>query len=120
MDLAGNKIGETIQTCSYLCTRKCDIKLPGDYSGLVLNKEDFDYMRPVLLRQKKKFEFLTYEEIQKMTDTEKETYYFQKEENITIDPLIAQVYEDMDLEDMKTFHIENTDHSCSDSGQDDY
>ena len=50
-DVKGINIGETIQTCSYLCTRKCDNKLPTNYSSLVMNKDDFCYLRPIVSKE---------------------------------------------------------------------
>ena len=116
----GRNIGETIQTCSYLCTRKCDGRLPANYSHLVMNKEDFSYLRPYVSTKKTKFEILTYDEIQNMNDIERDNYYRQKENHISLDARKQELYEELEREDMTTFSIENCDYTSSDSEYDDY
>ena len=120
MDVEGRNIGETIQMCSYLCTRQCDTKLPTNYSHLVMNKEDFCYLRPVVSKKNSQFEILTYEEIQSMTDIEKENYYQQKDKNISLDAYKDELYEELEREDMNTFSIENQEFNSSDGEYDDY
>ena len=120
VDREGNNIGETIQTCSYLCTRQCDTKLPGNYSHLVMNKEDFCYLRPVLLKKTYEFEILTYEEIQNMTDIELEKYYNEKDKHVSLDAYKDELYEELEREDMNTFRIENQEFNSSDGENDDY
>tara|TARA_B110000285_G_scaffold216502_1_gene263852 strand:- start:524 stop:952 length:429 start_codon:yes stop_codon:yes gene_type:complete len=119
-DVEGKNIGETIQTCSYLCTRKCDTKLPENYSPLVMNKGDFCYLRPIVSKENYQFEILTYEEIQSMTDIEKENYYQQKDKNISLDAYKDELYEELEREDMNTFCIENQEFNSSDGEYDDY
>jgi len=119
MDDKGNNIGKTIQTCSYLCTRKCDSKLPGNYSQLVLNKEDFCYLKPITLKERVEFEILTYEEIYDMTDIEKDNYYTEKDKHVTLDAKKQELYEEIEKEDMNTFNIENME-LTSESEYDDY
>ena len=118
-DVEGRTIGETIQTCSYLCTRKCDSKLPGNYSQLVLNKEDFCYLKPITLKERVEFEILTYEEIYDMTDIEKDNYYTEKDKHVTLDAKKQELYEEIEKEDMNTFNIENME-LTSESEYDDY
>jgi len=120
MDVEGKNIGETIQTCSYLCTRKCDNKLPSNYSRLVMNKDDFCYLRPIVSKKTYEFEILTYEEIQSMTDNEKDNYYNEKDKHISLDARKQELYEELEREDMNTFSIENQVCTSSDGEYDDY
>ena len=71
-DCEGKKIGYTIQLCSFSCTNKCSEYLPKNYSHLVLNKEDFCYLRPITKISKIEFSYLTFNEIQELTDIDKE------------------------------------------------
>lgn len=116
----GRNIGETIQTCSYLCTRKCEDRLPSKYSHLVMNKGDFSYIRPYVSTKTTKFEILTYDEIQNMNDIERDNYYRQKENHISLDARKQELYEELEREDMTTFSIENCEYPSSDSEYDDY
>jgi len=120
VDKTGGNIGETIQTCSYICTRKCDSKLPSNYSSLVMNKEDFCYLRPVISEKTYEFEILTYDEIQGMNDIELNHYYSEKEKHIGLDSRRDELYEELELEDMNTFSIENQEFNSSDGELDDY
>ena len=118
-DVVGN-IGETIQTCSYLCTKQCNTHIEKNYSHLVLNKEDFDYLRPVQNKVKVKFEILTYEEIMILTDFQKEEYYKQEESCLDFDHEKLDLYKELEIEDMKTLRIEDEGFSSSEDILDDY
>lgn len=120
-DEENKPIGETIQSCSYSCCRKLYTILPDKFSHLVLNKEDFNYWTvPVLPKKTKKFEILTYEEIQKMTDLEKENYYREKEYIIELDTQKMDLYKELEEEDMNTYCIETIEGTTSESDYDDY
>jgi hypothetical protein len=85
-----------------------------------MNKEDFCYLRPIVSKENSQFEILTYEEIQSMTDIEKENYYQQKDKNISLDAYKDELYEELEREDMNTFCIENQEFNSSDGEYDDY
>ena len=120
VDVEGNPKGDTIQTCSYLCTRKCQGHLPNNYSHLVLNKEDFCYLRPVLTKSKPKFEYLTLDEIMKLTDDEKVEYYTQKEEYMSMDSEKQDIINEIEAEDYKTMMVEQDCYSENDSDYTEY
>ena len=113
-------IGKTIQTCGYSCCRKLDSKLPKNYSHLVLNKEDFSYLRPIKPQKTKEFQILTFEEIMNMTDSEKEKYYTEKEEKINNDFRISELYHELEKEEELTYQLENIENTSSESDYDDY
>ena len=120
-DEENKPIGQTIQTCGYSCCRKLYPKLPNKFGNLILNKEDFCYWAvPVLPKKKEKFEILTYEEIQKMTYIQKENYYKQKDHSIELDTQKMDLYNELEMEDMNTYCIENFESTTSESDYDDY
>ena len=57
--------------------------------------------------QDKKFEYLTLNEINEMTDIEKEKYYFEKEQNDLLDPFRSELYNELYQEDKRISNIEN-------------
>ena len=122
VDINKNKIGETIQTCSYLCTQKCKNHLPNDYGRLILNKEDFKYdLIPFIKKKEEKFELLTFEEIQNMDEIEKNKYYENREKRFVIDSRLLEFYEELEKEDKKTFYIEEEyENLSSEEDYDDY
>ena len=121
IDEENKPIGKTIQTCGYSCCRKLDPMLPKNYGKLILNREDFCFWAiPIVPQKTKKFEILTYEEIQKLTDSEKENYYKQKDYSIELDTQKMDLYNELELEDMNTYYIENFENTTSESDYDDY
>ena len=106
-DINGKNIGDKIQTCSYICTRKCDKFLPNNYSHLVLNKEDFCYLRPITKIPKKEFNLLSFDEINKMSEDEKEYYYLQVNNKLELNTEILEIYREIEMEDKYTYNIEN-------------
>lgn len=119
-DKDGKNIGDTIQVCSFRCTNKCDQYLPKNYSHLVLNKEDFCYLRPITKLPKKEFNHLTFDEIQKLSDKEKEDYYYQKNEKLELNPEMLEFHREMETEDKYIYDIENLDYSSDGEFVDDY
>jgi len=108
VDVNKNNIGETIQTCSYLCTQRCKHNFPKNYGNLIINKEDFKYdLIPIVKREKKEFEFLTYEEIQNLDINERNEYYTKRDDYVSMDASKLELYEEIEKEEMKTFYIEN-------------
>ena len=122
VDINKNKVGETIQTCSYLCTQKCKVHLPKNYSDLILNKCDFEYnLIPFRKKKERKFELLTFEEIQEMDEIERNRYYEQREKRFIINSQLLEFYEELEKEDKKTFYIEEEyDNLSSEEDYDDY
>ena len=97
-----------IHYCSYLCRANDTPNLPRTIWHLVQNKEDFNKdPRPITLSQKAEFQYLTYREIQKLTDIEKEEYCQQKDKQIDWDK--TKFYDDMELEDKYISQMENKD-----------
>ena len=108
VDINKNNIAETIQMCSYLCTQKCKHNFPKNYGNLILNKEDFKYsLIPIRNKDRKEFEFLTYEEIQELDINEKNEYYKQRDDYVSMDASKLEFYDEVEKEEMKIFYIEN-------------
>tara|TARA_B100000214_G_C23562562_1_gene443553 strand:- start:164 stop:421 length:258 start_codon:yes stop_codon:yes gene_type:complete len=73
-----------------------------------MNKEDFKYdLIPIVKREKKEFEFLTYEEIQNLDVNERNEYYTKRDDYFSMDASKLELYEEIEKEEMKTFYIEN-------------
>jgi len=109
-----------IHYCSYLCHHRNKHNLPKDYWKNVLNKEDFDDLRPITSNSKEKsFEYLTYNEYIQLTDKEKEKYDSQKEKNQLLDNEKYMFYNDIYEEDKRISMFEDQD-SISDESFDDY
>jgi len=120
VDEEGKLIGKTIQTCGYSCCKKLNENLPKNYSHLVMNKEDFCYLRPVVTSATPEFVMLTYGEIVELTDQGKEEYYKKKENHIDLDVNNQLLHDELEQEDMNTFNIENQGYTSSDNEHDDY
>lgn len=103
-----------IHYCSYMCHVSDRPNLPKTIWHLVQNKDDFNkHPRPITLSQKKEFQYLTYEELQKMTDEEKYNYYQEKDKQIDLHR--ESIYDELEKEDEYTSYLENNDnHSLSD------
>ena len=109
----------TIHYCSYLCYQRTKHHLPQNHWKNVLNKEDFDDLRPILnSNQEKSFEYITYSEYIRMTDTEKEEYDSQKEINQSMDREKCMFYNEIYEEDKRTSLLE--DEGSASDGSDDY
>ena len=90
-----------------MCTRRCEDKFPSKYGRLILNKHDFEYnLIPIVPKQKHKFELLSYEEIQNMSEIERDNYYTQKENELIIDSNLVKIYEEIENEEKNTYDIE--------------
>jgi hypothetical protein len=120
VDLDGKNIYDEIHICSYLCTKKCSEFLPKKYSHLVLNKEDFCYLKPITKIIKTKFEYLTFDEIQDLDDDQKENYYKQKDIQFELNSDMHQIHHELELEDQNTFDLENQQYSSDSELSDDY
>jgi hypothetical protein len=106
LDTEGYRAPKFIHYCSYLCSVGDRQNLPKNIWHLVQNKEDFNKdPRPITLRQKKQFHYLTYVELQTMTDEEKYNYYQEKDEQL--DARKNNLYDELEREDEYTSQIEN-------------
>ena len=95
--------------------------MPSNYGDLILNKEDFCYLRPILNKVKEEFQILTYEEITKLDDNQKDKYYNDMDEYYQFDETKMKIYDDMYYEDMKTSAIEDCEvYSSNEEFEDDY
>lgn len=119
-DKTGKNIGDTIQVCSFICTNKCYQFLPKNYSHLVLNKEDFCYLRPITKLPKKKFNRLTFGEIQKLSEKQREEYYLEQNQQLELNTEMLEFHREMEIEDKHTYEIENQNYSSESEYFDDY
>ena len=120
-DEEGNSIGKTIQFCSYLCSRKYTKDLP-NWGNYIVNKADFEpyYLRPILKKTEKEFEYLTIQEIQSLTEEEKKEYYTEREKFGLNNTEKDMIYRELEQEDMNTYLIELENEYSSESEFDDY
>ena len=120
IDENGESIGDTIQSCSYLCSRKLKPILPLNYSHLVLNKNDFCYLRPIV-PSVKQFSYLTAREIMDLSDEDRVEYYNRSDDQIEFDNVGNTVRMEIENEDYNTMLIEDEYQSENeDSLEDDY
>ena len=86
-----------------------DNKLPKNLWDHIVNKEDYkDIIHPVIHKMEKKFEYLSFSEIQELNDIDKEKYYFEEEKQIHINPLLMEINHEMIDNDKRIYMIENT------------
>tara|TARA_B110000967_G_scaffold209546_1_gene266189 strand:+ start:3589 stop:3954 length:366 start_codon:yes stop_codon:yes gene_type:complete len=117
--------GEEITIEKYICGYSCYKRLsesnsiPRKLWPHIVNKSDYDgLIRPIVIQKPKGFEYLTVEEINILSDSEKDNYYREKEEQIEICPLTKQIRDDINMEDERTSYIEA--HSSESDYNDDY
>ncbi len=106
IDENGETIGDTIQACSYLCSNKLQSTLPLNYSHLVLNREDFCYLRPIVPK-KKQFSYLIAGEIMDLSDKDRVEYYNQRDDQIELDTVRSTIRMEIENEEYNTMLIEN-------------
>ena len=113
------KAPEMIHHCSYLCYSADRGNLPKKLWHLVQNKEDFSEPRPVTLSQKKKeFQYLSFEEIQRLSEDQKETYYQDKDYHMLMNPDVGEIYNELEKEDERTYYLEEEEDNYSDNPDD--
>ena len=106
LDTEDYRAPKFIHYCSYLCHVGDRPNLPKTVWHLVQNKEDFNKdPRPITLSLKKECQYLTYVELQKMTDEEKYNYYQDKDQQL--DSQKNNFYDELEREDEYTLQIEN-------------
>ena len=107
----GKKLYIDKHICSYSCYKKLyDSKsIPKKFSFHIVNKEDCqDLICPVPRNKvKKSFEYLTYNEINQLSEKEKDRYYSEKSEQIHINPIMYEIYDEINFEDKKTSFLES-------------
>ena len=106
--------------CSYLCYRGSRDKFPNKIWSYIVNKEDYEgLIRPVMMPKKKnRFEFLTHAEIQELGDTQRDDYYKEKEKFCEFNEKIAEIHDELAVEDERTRRMESEINGSSDN--DDY
>ena len=96
--------------CSYLCYKRLaeHNALPIKLWPHIVNKSDYEgLISPVYQAKRKTFEYLTLQEIESLSDSEKEQYFMEKENQIEICPLMKEIRDDINLEDERTSYLEN-------------
>lgn len=98
----GERTPQFLHYCSYMCHVGDRPNLPQSIWAFVQNKTDFNKdPNPVTLVQKKKeFQYLTYDEIHRLNDVDKEEYYRQKDNQL--DGAKKELYDEMEQEDERT------------------
>ena len=95
--------------CGYSCYKRLSESgsLPKPLWQNIINKEDFQgYLRPVRRCQKKRFEYLSHDEIKSLTYVEKETYMKEKDQQFSLNPDIQIIHEEILEEDIRTTELE--------------
>ena len=96
--------------CGYSCYKRLyeSDKLPINLSNHIVNKEDYkDLIRPIPIQKQKEFEYLTYEEINQLSEEEKLKYFNEKNEQIHLNSITYEIYDEMNFEDKKTYYLES-------------
>tara|TARA_B110000971_G_C20030112_1_gene510973 strand:+ start:192 stop:434 length:243 start_codon:yes stop_codon:yes gene_type:complete len=69
-----------------------------DYDGLI------SPVRETIV--KKEFEYLTNEEVDALSDTDKINYFDMESEQVNLDPVLTEIREELDMEDRRTAYLE--------------
>jgi hypothetical protein len=107
--------------CGYSCYKRLTEQsaLPIKLWSHIVNKSDYEgLIRPVYQVKKKDFEYLTLQEIKSLSDSDKEQYFMEKEDQIEICPLMKKIREDINIEDERTSYLEEV--SSESDWNDDY
>ena len=105
--------------CGYSCYKRLSESnsLPKELWSHIVNKEDYKgLIRPVPVKMKKSFEYLTTKEIYDLNEMERENYFRDKETQMELDPNLTKIYDEMNEEDERTAYLEyvSTDESIDD------
>ena len=106
----GNNIFIDKHICSYSCYKKLydSNSIPINFSSHIVNKEDYkDLIRPIPIQRKKEFEYLTFEEINQLSEEDKLKYFSEKSKQIHLNSITYEIYDEINLEDKKTFYLES-------------
>ena len=108
----GDEIYEEKHICGYSCYKLLSESgvLPKKLWPHVVNKSDYEgLLRPVSRFQKRRFEYLSYDEIQRLDDVGKEKYLKEKQEQLYLNPDLSKFHEEMIEEDERTAYLEEMD-----------
>ena len=106
----GNNIFIDKHICSYSCYKKLydSNSIPINFSSHIVNKEDYkNLIRPIPIQIKKGFEYLTYEEINQLSEEDKLKYISEKNKQIHLNPITYEIYDEIHSEDQKTSYLES-------------
>tara|TARA_E500000178_G_scaffold204892_1_gene202533 strand:- start:553 stop:993 length:441 start_codon:yes stop_codon:yes gene_type:complete len=104
--------------CGYICYRRLreGNVLPSNLWQHIVNKEDYKgLISPVIIKNKEMFQYLTHREIKELSEEERDKYYNEKDEQIEVNTELAEIRNEMELEDKRTFELEGV---CSSDGDD--
>jgi len=107
--------------CGYSCYKRLNENdmLPRDLWSHIVNKEDYKgLIRPVPMKMKKSFEYLTAKEIYDLSDIEREKYLEEKESQVELNPNVTEIYDEILVEDERTAYLEEM--SSGEELSDDY
>ena len=88
---------ETINICSYLCS-KSYFKDKIFKLDRVINREDFNHLRPILNKKKYNFKILSLNEIEKLSDNEYNKYIKDLDNYFILNPERAKIQLDIQNE----------------------
>jgi len=110
--------------CGYSCWKRLDEKgsLPTKLWPHIVNKSDYaGLIRPItVVTAAKVFEYLVSDEIYSLTDSERDAYFMEKDDQIEIDSFRNDIRDEMNIEDARTAYIEDAYWESGYQGQDDY
>jgi hypothetical protein len=107
--------------CGYSCYKRLTERsaLPINLWSHIVNKSDYEgLIRPVYQVKETPFEYLTLQEINALSDSDKEQYFMEKEDQIEICPLMKEIREGINIEDERTSYLEEV--SSESDWNDDY
>lgn len=100
--------------CSYLCYTRVRSQYPRNLSDYIINREDFNFLMPRVHEPQPTFQLLQHEDFLQMSEAEICEYYDRLEE-VVIDPIRLEVHEEQEREDKHTRDIEeNLDYETDD------
>lgn len=94
--------------CRYLCYRDYETKLPSGWWSSLINREDFNQIRPIPhVPAKQTFRLLSHDELLQLSETEQDMYYESLHSSIDLNPMLTEVYEQQESEDRRTQMLED-------------
>ena len=97
---------QPVHLCKYLCYRDYETQLPSGWWSELINREDFNHIRPVQLNPKQTFRLLSHDELLQLSETEQDEYYESLHSTIDLNPMLTEVYEQQESEDRRTQMLE--------------
>ena len=93
--------------CRYLCYRDYETHLPSGWWSSVMNREDFNQIRPIPhVATQQTFRLLSHDELLQLSETEQDGYYESLHSSIDLNPMLTEVYEQQESEDRRTQMLE--------------